>query len=103
MQDVVQDSIWCRMTCYSQDELLNTKWDDLVHPVDRREAETHFQQMLRGIVKGYVADQRFVRRDGKILYASVSVQCMRQAHGAVDCILVLVQDVKQHQRAGNSV
>jgi len=82
----------CQMLGYSEQELMGKKWTELVHPDDLPEEETHFKQMLGGVVRGYVADQRFVCKDGKTLYASLSVQCMRKPDGAVDCILVLVQD-----------
>jgi len=91
----------CQMFGYREDELMSRKWTELVHPDDRPQEEMHFKQMLGGVVKGYVADHRFVRKDGKILYASLSVQCMRHADGGIDCILVLVHDVKARQRATN--
>ena len=83
----------CQMLGYSEEELMGKRWADLVHPDDRPEEEVHFRQMLGGVVRGYVANQRFVRRDGKVLHASLSVQCMRKPDGAVDCILVLAQDM----------
>ena len=89
----------CQMLGYSEQELMGRKWADLVHPDNLPGDEIHFQQMLGGVVRGYVADQRFVRKDGKILYTSLSVQCMRKPDGAVDCVLVLVQDVTNRRRA----
>ncbi|MGO9108412.1 MAG: PAS domain S-box protein [Thermoguttaceae bacterium] len=83
----------CQMLGYSETELLSKTWADLVHPDDLPGEEGHFKQMLGGVVQGYVTDQRFLRKDGKILYAGLSVQCMRKPDGAVDCILVLAQDI----------
>ena len=79
----------CQMLGYSEQELMSKKWADLVHPDDRAEEDCHFKQMLGGLVRGYVTDQRFVCKDGKVLDASVSVQCLRKPDGAVDCVLVL--------------
>jgi light-regulated signal transduction histidine kinase (bacteriophytochrome) len=58
--------------------------------------------MLAKVVKGFVMDKRFLRRDGKIRYVSLSMQCMRKDNGDVDCILALVQDItdrKQNEQA----
>jgi PAS domain S-box-containing protein len=89
---------FCQMLGYSEVELAAKKWRDLIHPDDLAADEGHFKQMLGRIV-GYTADQRFVRKDGKILYATLSAQCMRKSDGAVDCILVLAQDGSHRQRA----
>jgi PAS domain S-box-containing protein len=66
----------CQMLGYSEKELMSKKWGELVHRDDLAGDEAHFKQLLGGVVQGYVADQRFLRKDGKILYASLSVQCM---------------------------
>ena len=89
----------CRMLGYSEEELMSKKWAELIHPDDLPGEDVHFKQILRGIVQGYVTDRRFVCKDGRILYASLSVQCMRKPDGTVDCILVLVQDVTKRQLA----
>jgi PAS domain S-box-containing protein len=83
----------CQMLGYSERELTVKAWTELIHPDDLPDAEAHLQRMLAGAPRGYVADQRFVRKDGKILYASLSAQCMRKDDGTFDCILVLVQDI----------
>jgi PAS domain S-box-containing protein len=87
----------CQMLGYSEVELMCTKWADLVHPGDLPGEELHFKQMLGGVVQGYVADQRFIRKDGTLLFASLSVQCMWKPDGSVDCILVLAQDLTNRQ------
>jgi two-component system CheB/CheR fusion protein len=60
--------------------------------------EAQFQRMLGGVIKGYVADRRFVCKKGKIVYASLSAQCMRRDDGTLDCILVLVQDISERKQ-----
>ncbi len=87
----------CQMLGYSEAELLGKTWADVVHPDDSPSEAAHFKQMLGGVVPGYVADQRFVRKDGKMLPARLSVQCMRRPDGAEDCILVLVQDASDRR------
>jgi len=71
---------------------MSRQWAELVCPEDRSADDAHFRQVLEGVVHGYVADQRFVRKDGGTICASLSVRCLRKHDGAVDCILVLIQD-----------
>ena len=92
----------CQMFGYTEEELMKKKWADLVHPDDQPADDVHFKQILGGVIHGYVTDQRFVRKNGKILYTSLSVQCMRKPDGAVDCVLVLAQDVTKRKLAEES-
>ncbi|MGA2256067.1 MAG: PAS domain S-box protein [Thermoguttaceae bacterium] len=101
-QGLVGMVILCQMLGYSEEELMSKKWTELVHPEDRSGEETHFKQILGGIVQGYVTDQRFVRKNGTILYASLSVQCMRKPDGTVDCVLVLAQDIAKRKLTEDS-
>ncbi len=91
----------CQMLGYSEQELMSRTWTELIHPDDLPEEEMHFKQMVGGVVRGYIAEQRFVRKDGKTLYASLSMQCMRKPGGTVDCILVLLQDITSRKLAEN--
>ena len=88
----------CTMLGYSPDELMHKTWTELSHPDDLPAEDAQFQRMLSGVVKGYAADKRFIRNDGKILYASLSAQCMRKGDGTLDCILVLIQDITERKQ-----
>ena len=93
---------FCRLLGYPEKELMGKTWTQLTHPDDLPAEEARFKQMLGGEVNGFVMDKRFIRRDGKIRYVSLSMQCMRKDTGEVDCILALVQDMtdrKQNEQA----
>jgi PAS domain S-box-containing protein len=84
----------CKMLGYTEQELVGKRWKELIHAYDSPAEESHFQQMAQRLVKGFVMENRFIRKDKKILYANLSMQCMRHKDGSVDCILVLVQEIK---------
>jgi len=83
----------CEMLGYSQEELIAKTWAKLIHPDDRETDEVQFKRALAGTIGGYSAHRRFVRKDGQIVYAKLSVRCLRRADGTVDSLIVLVQDV----------
>jgi PAS domain S-box-containing protein len=89
----------CRMLGYSEEELLLMTWQELTYPDDRPAAEAEFDRMLGGIVRGFVADTRLVRKDGRVFPAGLSAQCLQKPDGTVDCILVLVQDMTRRSQA----
>jgi two-component system CheB/CheR fusion protein len=86
---------FCRLLGYSEEELATKRWPDLTHPDDLAAEDAQFQKMLHGVIKGYALDKRFLRKDGKPLYTSLSTKYMRKDDGTLDCILVLVQDVSE--------
>ena len=89
----------CKMLGYPEEELLLKTWQDLTHPEDRPAAEAEFQRLLGGVVRGFVADTRLVRKDGRIFPAGLSAQCLQKADGTIDCILILVQDMTHRNQA----
>lgn len=87
----------CRMLGYTEAELLVKDWQELTHPENRPKDEAQFKHLLDGMVHGFVSDTRLMRKDGTILTAGLSAQCMKRPDGTIDCILVLVQDM-HHNR-----
>jgi len=89
----------CRLLGYTEEELFHTTWTALTPADDAAEDEAQFQRLLDGVVKGYIADKRFICKDGTILCASISAQRMRKDDGTLDCILVLMQDITERKAA----
>lgn len=83
----------CEILGYLPEELIAKSWTQLIHPDDRQTDEVQFERALAGAIGGYSTHRRFVRKDGQIVYAKLSVRCLRRADGAVDSLIVLVQDV----------
>lgn len=83
----------CRMLGYTEAELLLKDWQELTNPENRPADEAQFQHLSDGLVHGFVSDTQLVRKDGTILTAGLSTQCLKKPDGTIDCILVLVQDM----------
>lgn len=74
-------------------------WSELTHEADRAEEERLFQRVEEGIVTGFTMDKRFHRRDGKTIDASIWVKALKDAKGAREGFLVLVQDISDRKNA----
>ncbi len=83
----------CKMLGYREEELLVTSWDELTHPDDRSVVQMEFGRLMTGNARGFVADTRLVRKDGRIIASGLSAQCLKKADGTLDSILVMVQDM----------
>jgi PAS domain S-box-containing protein len=92
----------CKLLGYTEAELPQKSLTERTHLEDRPAEESQFQRMMERVIKGYVTTKRFLRKDGKVLSAIVSVQCMRKEEGAADCILAVVMDATDHRRQQES-
>lgn len=62
-----------KMTGYSEKELIDRDWYDLIKPEFVQEAITHKETLKRGGIKYYHSDKIFISKDGKEINAFVNV------------------------------
>ena len=89
----------CEMSGYSRKELLTMGWTEITYPDDASLDVDHFAQMLAGKIKAYTIDKRFVRKNGKIIYSTISVSCVHSDNGEVERIVVLAIDISKRKQA----
>ena len=94
----VNDEI-CRILGYERSELLRTTWFALTHQDDRAEDHRVFNQVLAGEFDGYSIDKRFIRKDGRVVYATVAMKCLRNPDGTVDSFVKFLQDLTEPKLA----
>jgi PAS domain S-box-containing protein len=78
-------------------------WSEMTHPDDLRADEVEFNRVLAGESEGYSIDKRFIRKDRQIVYATISVKCVRRADGSIDFFVGLLQDITERKRAEEEV
>ena len=89
----------CRMLGYRRDELSGLTWAALTHPDDLAADEAQFVRMLGGEIDDYALEKRFIRKDGAVVHAEVSVACVRRPDRSVDYVLALVVDISARKEA----
>ncbi len=94
----INDEI-CRILGYERSELLRMTWAELTHPDDLAADVAYFNRVLAGEIESYVMDKRFIRKDGRVIDATISVRCLRRADGSVDYFVALVQDITERKLA----
>ena len=72
----------CELTGYTADELLAGRFQDITYPDDLESDLEYVKQTLAGERRGYRMDKRYVRKDGEIVWASLSVSLVRDAGGS---------------------
>ena len=90
---------FARMLGYSVEELKARTFQDLTHPDDLATNLSVLNKTLVGEADSYSIEKRYVRKDGGIVWASLTVGCVRKTDGGVDYFVSVVQDITDRKRA----
>jgi PAS domain S-box-containing protein len=90
---------FARMLGYSVEELKTKTFQDLTHPEDLAPNLSALNKTLVGEADSYCIEKRYVRKDGGIVWASLTVGCVRNTDGIVDYFVSVVQDITDRKRA----
>ncbi len=89
---------FCKMLGYNRSELIGKSVMELTHPDD----VDHNMRLFRNLVaksKPFQIEKRYLRKDGSILWASVSVSPMRDATGKTDSAVAVAIDVSDSKKS----
>ena len=89
----------CRMLGYERDEILRMSWAQVTHPDDLEAGFGCANRLLAGEIDGYTLDKRYIRKDGRVIYATMSAKCVRGADGSIDYIVSMIQDITKRKEA----
>ncbi len=90
---------WCDMLGYPRAELLQKTWVELTHPDDFNNDMTLHERVERGEIEGFTLDKRFIRKDGAVIWTSMSLRCVRNDDGSARLFFTLFQDLTERKRA----
>lgn len=88
---------FCRMTGYSEAELLGRPFTEITHPEDRSTNLEEFLQLGRGKIPGFNVERRYVRKDGATLWAEVKVIMVRDAQRQPLHALAVISDITERK------
>ena len=88
-----------QMLGYNLDELRQMTWAELTHPDDLEADLKKFEQMMAGEIDDYAMDKRFIPKDGGIVYANMTVTCVRNQDGSVQNVLASMLDISERKEA----
>ena len=94
----VNDRI-CAMLGYSREELSHLTWLELTHPDDVAPDTAEFNRLLADEKDRYGLDKRFIRKDRTVLWAALSVSCVRRPDRSIEYFVALVSDISKRKDA----
>jgi PAS domain S-box-containing protein len=89
----------CRILGYAPDELTAKAFQDVTYLDDIAASIARVDQMRDGKIDRYDADKRYLRKDGTIVWARLTVSCVRKNDGSIDYLVTVVEDISARKYA----
>ncbi len=93
----------CELLGYTKDELLARCFPDITHPADLPHELELRERVLSGELTRVRYEKRFLRKDGDVLTASVTLALVRGQTGAPDHFLTVAEDLSPLRQAEHAL
>ena len=88
----------CSIVGYSRDELLRGRVQDITHGGDIASHLAHIEEMLRGEISSFALDQRYVGKDGRMVWVHMTVSILPDASGNPQHLVSVIEDIRERKR-----
>jgi PAS domain S-box-containing protein len=89
----------CRFVGYSEAELLSLTTFDITHPDERAPNREQFRRLLAGERDVFDVEKRYIRKDGKAVWARVTANVIRDKSGRPLRSMAVIQDLTARKQA----
>ena len=83
----------CDILGYPEEELCKLTFQDITHPDDLDKDLHLLNDVLRCKIEEYDMEKRYFRKDGAIVWANLTVSCIRLDSGKVDNFIAVIEDI----------
>ena len=83
----------CEIVGYEREEMRNKTWFDLTHPDDMEESIRDNEKLINGEIRRLSKEKRYIRKNGEVVYVSISALGIKNARGAVDYTIAVAEDI----------
>ncbi len=84
---------------YSTSEMLKKTFQDIVHPDDLKADLDSMKLLVGGKIREFTMEKRFCRKDGSVVWVSLSVSPMWSIGEAPDCHITVIADITERKVA----
>jgi PAS domain S-box-containing protein len=88
----------CRMLDKAQEEIIGRSQITLLHPDDIPQSTNDFQKLVSGETDCYEAERRYLRKNGEVFWAHVTMNLVRGREGLPLYIIGMVMDIDDRKR-----
>lgn len=87
----------CRLSGYSEAELMTMNPLDYTHPDDREESARLAESLFKGEIPFYQAEKRYVKKNGEIMWVTLTSTILRDREGRPAYGLGMIQDITERK------
>lgn len=82
---------------YSEDEMINSSYDELSHPDDLVEDMSFRERLKSGELNSYSMEKRFINKSGEAIWTRLQVALTRTQNGEPDYFICSIQDISSEK------
>ena len=90
---------FCDIVGYTQDEMLELRFQDITHPDDIEADLANVRRILDGEIATYSMEKRYLRKDSSIVWVSLTVSLVRDRPGDPSYFIAVVEDTTERKHA----
>jgi len=94
---------FCRILGYARREIRRRNVRDITFPDDVQTDLERLRDIWFGRIGTYVTEKRYIRKDGTIVWANVTLSLVRRDDGKPEYFIAVVEDVTQRKEAEEEV
>jgi PAS domain S-box-containing protein len=88
---------FCSISGYARDELLARTFQDITHPDDLDADLDYVRRMLAGEINRHSLEKRYLRKNGTVVWVSLTVALVRERSGAPKYFISVVDDISERR------
>ncbi|HSK82886.1 MAG TPA: PAS domain S-box protein [Rubrobacter sp.] len=88
----------CEIFGYSEGELLTKTFQEITHPDDLQNDLVHVERLLRGEIRSYQGEKRYLHKDGLVVWALLNVSLVHDQENQPLYFISQIQDISGRKR-----
>ncbi|MGX5202786.1 PAS domain S-box protein [Aliikangiella sp. IMCC44632] len=93
----------CEILLYTEQEMIATTFQQITHPDDLNADLELMNALIAGESDNYTMEKRYIRSDGKVIWANLTVSIVRMNNGENSHFISVVEDISKRKKIENSL
>lgn len=89
---------YCKITGYSQEELVQMTWQDVTHPDDIADDLVQMQRLLAGEIQEFSLEKRYIHKTGAIVWVNLTSSAVRDSDRQTKYTVGIIEDITDRVR-----